>query len=175
VRFRASGSSGVRNATLRVNHNGAAATTVALTGRANATLLREEEPAAAGSTAPSTTEAPLGDAAPLRAGNLTLTRSRLRPLTVSTNVPTGAKVIEIKVLRFAKGKRGAVRRITLAKVYRKSAKGGKHTFRLTRKELKTLKPGRYQVSVRVGKTRGNLGPAVTRILRVKPVKKVKKG
>jgi Ca2+-binding RTX toxin-like protein len=175
VRFKASGTNGSpepRNATLRINSDAAAgATNIALTGTATPGLFGREAQEAEGSStaaAPdSAAQAPA--AAPMRAGELTVSRSRTRRLAVSTNVPANARVVQIRVVRLVavKAKTGSrVRRIPVVTVYRKVTKAGRHTFRLTRKELRSLKPGRYQVVVRVGTSRQTLGPARTQILTV---------
>ena len=47
-------------------------------------------------------------------------------------------------------------------MFRKTKGAKRHVFRLTEKPFRNLKPGRYLVMVRVGRSRSSLGPATTR-------------
>jgi hypothetical protein len=66
--------------------------------------------------------------------------------------------------------RKAARRTRIATVFRSTSTAKRYTFRLTEKSLRNLKAGRYQVEVRVGTSRANLGPATTRTITVAKAK-----
>jgi hypothetical protein len=95
------------------------------------------------------------------------------PLTVTANVPAGATTARITVSRLAKPVKGSpaarrrLRHKVIATVFRTVAAGRRVTFRLTEKPLRRLRPGRYRIEVRVGRSRTDLGPATTREVTVK--------
>jgi Ca2+-binding RTX toxin-like protein len=91
------------------------------------------------------------------------------PITVAADVPAGARVVRIRVFRLtreAAGRRPAARRL-VATVFRSTPKAKRYVFRLTERQLRGLKPGRYAVEVSGGRTRAQLGPASTRTVTVK--------
>jgi Ca2+-binding RTX toxin-like protein len=94
------------------------------------------------------------------------------PMTVAVNVPTGGTVLQIRVFRLPRpavgeaAARRAARGKLIATVYRATPEARRYMFRLTEKKLRRLTPGRYRVELRVGRTRGALGPASTRTVTV---------
>ena len=61
----------------------------------------------------------------------------------------------------------AAKRRLVATVYRGTPKAKTYRFRLKERALRTLKPGRYVVEVRAGKSRTRLGAATTRTIVVR--------
>ena len=137
-------------------------------------------PTAAAAAAPAAT--PLGQAlAPraattgqaLRAGALAVSAPAAAPLRVAATVPAGATTVRIAVFRLttpskrtsASGKVNGRRHV--ATVFRTAPKAKRYVFRLTEKPLRNLKPGRYQIEVRVGASRKALGPASVRTITVR--------
>jgi len=123
---------------------------------------------------PAQGSAPAGPSpARLRAGNVSVSANRVFPIVVTADIPAGAEVITIAVFRLGNGTAGgqnarrAHRRTHVATMVRTTAGGNRNTFRLTGKKLRNMKPGRYLVKVRVGKSRTDTGPATTRTIRVK--------
>jgi hypothetical protein len=102
----------------------------------------------------------------------TVSAATTAPLTVAVNAPAGAGVVQIRVFRLtgatagAAAARSGARRKLVASVYRSTTKAKRYTFRLTEKRLRHLKPGRYLVEVRTGKSRAALGPATARTVTV---------
>ena len=97
----------------------------------------------------------------------------IAPLTVSATVPADGDVVRIRVFRVGAGgaaKVGKVRGKWIATVYRKTPQAKRYTFRLTEPALKRLKPGRYLVEVRVGRSKSDLGPSKTKTVTVKKAK-----
>jgi hypothetical protein len=92
---------------------------------------------------------------------------RTAPITVTAQVPAGARVVRIRVIRLGGASAAAARGRVVATVYRRTAKAGRHRFRLTERKLRRLAPGRYRIEVRAGRTRSQLGPARTAALTVK--------
>jgi hypothetical protein len=100
-----------------------------------------------------------------RASPLTVRRSVARVslrrdgLRVAVTVPARARFVRIRVYRVVAGRRAAralwteTRRVTGPRRYR-AVLGNRRLIRL-------LRPGRYQVEVRTGRTRARLGAAVT--------------
>ena len=80
--------------------------------------------------------------------------------------PDGAPLVQIRVTRLA-----ARGRKPIATVYRAAPTARRYRFRLTERKLRALKPGRYLIEVRVGKSRTELGPVTKRILTVKAAKR----
>jgi len=133
---------------------------------------------AAAAVAPAT---PLGlgtapSAAPTRlaASALSVSAPAGSPLTVTTTVPAGAKVVAISLFRLnsvPKRASAKTRRrpssAQIATVYRNAPKAKRYVFRLTEKPFRHLKPGRYLVQVRVGSSRTALGPAASRQLTIR--------
>jgi Ca2+-binding RTX toxin-like protein len=114
---------------------------------------------------------PAAGAVALRPARVTVSAAGTAPITVTATVPAGARTVRITVFRVnrgntrvAAGKTAGRKRI--ATVYRSTPKAKRYTFRLTEKALRHLKPGRYQVEVRVGPSRTKLGPAMTRTVTV---------
>jgi hypothetical protein len=100
----------------------------------------------------------------LRASGLTA-RSVIRrgtPIALGVDLPGATRAVRVKVVRL--GARGS--RKVVGTVHRRVRTGGRHKLRLTERKLRNLKPGRYLVEVRAGTSRGALGPAVTRRLRI---------
>jgi hypothetical protein len=92
------------------------------------------------------------------------------PITVSATVPADGDVVRIRVFRLGTGgaaKASKARGKWIATVYRKTPKAKRYTFRLTEGPLKRLKPGRYLVEVRVGRSRSDLGPAKSKTVTIK--------
>jgi Ca2+-binding RTX toxin-like protein len=124
-------------------------------------------------TAPATAAPAAPAPAVLRASALTVRAAGTAPLTVAANVPAGATTARITVSRLtrpAKGSPAARRRVrakVIATVFRTVSQGRRVTFRLTEKPLRNLRAGRYRVEVRVGRSRGDLGPATTREVTVR--------
>ena len=109
----------------------------------------------------------------LRPGALTVSAPAAAPLRVAATVPAGASTVRIAVFRLtgpSKGdsasRRGGGRR-HIATVFRKAPKAQRYVFRLTEKPLRHLKPGRYQVEVRVGASRMALGQASVRTITIR--------
>jgi hypothetical protein len=129
-------------------------------------------PAARTAPAP-TAAAPAAAPGLLRASALTVLSTGTAPLTVAANVPAGATTARITVSRLAKPVKGSpaarrrLRHKVIATVFRTVAAGRRVTFRLTEKPLRRLRPGRYRIEVRVGRSRTDLGPATTREVTVK--------
>jgi hypothetical protein len=98
-------------------------------------------------------------------------------ITLSATVPENGDVTRISVFEVANASaaRKSARKVTrgklIARVYRKTPKAKRYTIRLTEKPLRKLKPGRYLVEVRTGKSRTSLGPAKTRVVRIKKAKR----
>ena len=87
---------------------------------------------------------------------------------MSAGVPAGATTVAISLFRLnsvvkrtAKAK-SLPSSVHIATVFRKTKGAKRYVFRLTEKPFRNLKPGRYLVMVRVGKSRTSLGPATTR-------------
>ena len=92
------------------------------------------------------------------------------PATVALTVPNGATVVQINVIQLTGANTALAARHNIrgkrliASVYRKAPKAKRYTFRLTECKLRRLKPGRYLIEIRVGKSRAELGPVTKRIL-----------
>jgi Ca2+-binding RTX toxin-like protein len=117
--------------------------------------------------------APLLSPAPLTAASVRVSASAA-PLAIATTVPAGASTVAISVFRIGSlekrtsvGSKRGVRTVHIGTVYRKAPKAKRYVFRLTEKPFRHLKPGRYLVQVRVGKSRTALGPATSRQVTVK--------
>jgi hypothetical protein len=97
-------------------------------------------------------------------------------LTLSLTVPDAGDVTQISLFESpnANAARKSARKVAkgklIARVYRNTPKAKRYKIRLTQKELRKLKPGRYVVEVRVGKSRTSLGPAKVRTITVKKAK-----
>jgi hypothetical protein len=148
---------------------------------------RAPTPAASAVTSPSAPapSATASGAAPAPLGPVgvtvpaTLSAADPAPITVGATVPAGANVVQISVFAVA-GPAGAaqaalaaraIRRPAagkrlIATVYRNTPAAKRYTFRLTEGKLRHLKPGRYRIEVRAGRTRTSLGPATVRTLRI---------
>jgi Ca2+-binding RTX toxin-like protein len=146
---------------------------------ANATAVTAPAPAASLAPAPalgSGTPAATAGAVALRAAGLTVSARGTAPITVAATVPRGARIVRITVFRLnatrstGRAARKAARRTRIATVFRSTSTAKRYTFRLTEKSLRNLKAGRYQVEVRVGTSRANLGPATTRTITVAKAK-----
>jgi hypothetical protein len=119
-------------------------------------------------------------AAPLRVAALTVpsvVSAGGAPITVSATVPSGSRVVQIRVFRLT-GARSArtaakARRRLVATVYRSVTHARRYRFRLTEKRLRSLEPGRYVLEVRVGRTRQSLGPATARTITVRKARKAR--
>ncbi len=109
----------------------------------------------------------------LRPGALTVSAPAAAPLRVAATVPAGANTVRIAVFRLTgqskrdSGSRRAGGRRHIATVFRKAPKAQRYVFRLTEKPLRRLKPGRYQVEVRVGASRTALGQPGVRTITVR--------
>jgi hypothetical protein len=100
------------------------------------------------------------------------------PLAVATTVPAGANTVAISVFRLStvtKHTSAKTRQrsssVQIATVYRKVPKGMRYVFRLTEKPFRHLKPGRYLVQVRVGPSPTALGPATSRQIEIRAVRR----
>ncbi|MCW2928696.1 MAG: heme peroxidase [Thermoleophilia bacterium] len=96
------------------------------------------------------------------------------PLTVAATVPAGARLAQISVVAQPSGtaaeapaKGAKVHGRLIGSVLRTTPKGKRYSFRLTEGKLRSLRPGRYLLSLRVGADRSHLGPATTRSVVVK--------
>jgi hypothetical protein len=88
------------------------------------------------------------------------------PITVAAALPAGSTV-QISVFRLLKATgraRAGQRRKHIATVFRTAPRANRYRFRLTEHALRNLKPGRYEVVVRVGPSRSELGRPVTRAI-----------
>ena len=93
--------------------------------------------------------------APLLRARRVRVSSRRSPITVSLDVPAGAKVVRLQVVRrFGRRPRSA------GVALRTPFESGRHRYRLNERALRRLKAGRYEVRVRVGRSRADLGPIV---------------
>jgi hypothetical protein len=154
---------------------------------ASAAADRAPTPAASAVTAPSAPapSATASTAAPAPIGPLgvtvpaTLSAADPAPITVGATVPAGAHVVQISVFAIAgpagaaqaalaarATRRHAAGKRLIATVYRNTPAPKRYTFRLTEGKLRHLKPGRYRIEVRAGRTRASLGPATARTLRI---------
>jgi hypothetical protein len=102
------------------------------------------------------------------------------PIAIGATVPAGANVVQISVFAVG-GAPGAAQAAAAARaarpvargkrliatVYRNTPTAKRYTFRLTEPKLRHLKPGRYRIEVRAGRTRTSLGPATARTLTIK--------
>jgi hypothetical protein len=92
---------------------------------------------------------------------------------VRLTAPAGARAARVRVFRLSRGGRQVAaggpraRRTLLASVVRRVVPGRRTTVRLTHRALRHLRPGRYLVEVRVGRSRADLGAATTRVVRVR--------
>jgi hypothetical protein len=77
------------------------------------------------------------------------------PITLAATVPAGATVTQIRVLRLNDA---AGRRTVVASVFRATPTAKRYKFRLTEKQLRHPRPGRYLLEVRTGPSRTELGP-----------------
>jgi hypothetical protein len=100
---------------------------------------------------------------------------RARGLPVTVRPQAGATTVRIRVFRVG-GVRGraaavpgqaAAKRTLVATVYRATPKAKTYRFRLKARKLRSLKPGRYVVEIRAGKSRTSLGAASTRTIAVR--------
>ena len=111
-----------------------------------------------------------GKPAALRASALTVrVASRTNRLTVGVTVPAAARAVRIKVVRLS-GAGKKPRRTQVATVVRATKGGRRHSFALAERKLIRLKPGRYSVEVGVGRTSASFGPALTKTVRVRPLR-----
>ncbi|HEX2103942.1 MAG TPA: peroxidase family protein [Solirubrobacteraceae bacterium] len=129
-------------------------------------------PAAQG--APGTTAGPGRAAGPAaavaRLSRVTVSATAGSPITVSANVPRGARVVRIRVFRLGGGARAAKaasRGKLVATAYRRTPQAKRYRFRLTERKLRNLRPGRYRIEVRAGRDRSKLGPVAMRSVTVK--------
>ena len=109
-------------------------------------------------------------AAPTRLSGVTVTATAGSPLTISANVPRGARVVRIRVFRLGGGPRAgqaAAKGRLVGTAYRRTPNAKRYRFRLTEPGLRNLRPGRYRVEVRAGRTRSKLGPAASKGVTVK--------
>jgi hypothetical protein len=109
---------------------------------------------------------------PPSAGGLRVTTSTTAPLAVSATVPAGANTVAIALFRLNSAlKRTQAKQapssVHIATVYRKTSSARRYVFRLTEKPFRNLKPGRYLIQVRVGRSRTALGPATSRQLTIR--------
>jgi hypothetical protein len=161
----APGSAGPKSATLAVADNAAGGLrTVALSG----TALPVAPPIVATPAAIPAVRVAGATASP--AGRLvsraTVTRARLRRdgLRVALTVPAGARFVRISVFRL-NGTRKAKRPIWVET--RRVTKTGRYRAVLGNRTLiRRLRPGRYQIEVRTGRTRATLSRPVTTRIRV---------
>ena len=100
------------------------------------------------------------------------TALRAQGLPVTVRPPAGATTVRIRVFRVGgvQGRAAAVtgktaaRRKLVATVFRSTPNAKTYRFRLKERKLRGLKPGRYVVEIRAGKSRTNLGVPVTRTI-----------
>jgi hypothetical protein len=110
--------------------------------------------------------------APARVSGLAVTAGS-GPITVTANVPAGARVVRIRVFRTggatggtAKARAAAARGRLVATVYRPAPVAKRYRFRLTEPKLRRLPAGRYRVEIRAGRSRTVLGPASARAVKI---------
>ncbi|MBC7643976.1 MAG: choice-of-anchor D domain-containing protein, partial [Thermoleophilia bacterium] len=87
------------------------------------------------------------------------------PVSVAAVVPAGARTMNISVFRMPTGRSVAARKL-VGIALRPTPRSVRHTFKLTEPKLRHLKPGYYQVEVRVGANKQQLGPAMTRTVKI---------
>jgi len=134
--------------------------------------------AAAPATAPAAT--PLGQAlAPLLSPpapaprRVSVTATSSGPIAVAATVPAGAGIVSISLFRVqapikrTSSTRQGPKTVHVATVLRKTTKAKRYVFRLTEKPFRHLKPGRYLVQVRVGRSAATLGPPATRQITIR--------
>ena len=100
------------------------------------------------------------------------TALRAQGLPITVRPPAGATTVRIRVFRVGgvQGRAAAVtgktaaRRKLVATVFRATPNAKTYRFRLKERKLRGLKPGRYVVEIRAGKSRTNLGVPVTRTI-----------
>jgi hypothetical protein len=99
---------------------------------------------------------------------------RAQGLPVTVRPQAGATTVRIRVFRIGgtQGRAAAVsakaaKRQLVATVYRATTKAKTYRFRLKERKLRGLKPGRYVIEVRAGKSRTSLGTASTRTIVVR--------
>lgn len=91
---------------------------------------------------------------------------RAAPFVVHANVPEGASVVQIRVIK-ASAKRSGKNQL-VAKVVRQTPEAGRYQFRLRdTKQLRHPKPGRYLIEVRAGSSLESLGAAESGTIIVK--------
>jgi Ca2+-binding RTX toxin-like protein len=151
------------------------AVTVPSTPTANTTAAPTVIAAPTTATAPTST--PPGQAlAPVPASTTTATAlpvgaarilaAGASPLAVQAIVPARASTVRISVFRLSRlGKRSS--RFLVAKAFRTISRGKRYVLRLTEKPLRSLKPGRYLIEIRVGTSRQALGPATSRVITIR--------
>jgi Ca2+-binding RTX toxin-like protein len=111
-----------------------------------------------------------------RVSGLSVTAAGGGPITVVGTVPSGAKVMRIRVFRLGSSAAAGAARAASARgrlvgtVYRATPKARRYRFRLTEPKLRGLPPGRYRVEVRAGRNRSALGPASNRTVLVPKAK-----
>jgi Ca2+-binding RTX toxin-like protein len=160
-----------------VTSAGSAQTTLFPNATALAPPAASLAPALPGTGAPTGPAAPGGSAvagtgtgtAALRAARVTVSAGTGTAITVSADVPRGARVVRIRVFRLAGGPRAgraAIRGQLVGTAFRATPKAKRYRFRLTEPQLRGLRPGRYLFEVRAGRSRSKLGPAATRSLTV---------
>jgi hypothetical protein len=92
--------------------------------------------------------------------------TRRQPITVTVDVPSATKVVRIQVVR--KPARRSARRSQrrpsriVGTAFRSPIEGGRHRYRLTERKLRRLKAGSYELRVRLGRSRADLGPTSKR-------------
>jgi hypothetical protein len=104
-----------------------------------------------------------------------VTALRAQGLPVTVRPRAGATTVRIRVFRVGgvQGRAAAVtgkaraKRTLVATVYRATPKAKTYRFKLRERKLRGLKPGRYVVEIRAGKSRTRLGAASTRTIVVR--------
>jgi len=104
-----------------------------------------------------------------------VTSLRAQGLPVTVRPRAGATTVRIRVFRVGgvQGRAAAVtgkaraKRTLVATVYRATPKAKTYRFKLKERKLRGLKPGRYVVEIRAGKSRTSLGAASTRTIVVR--------
>jgi hypothetical protein len=100
---------------------------------------------------------------------------RAQGLPVTVRPQAGATTVRIRVFRVGGGPgrapavraAAAAKRTLVATVYRATPKAKTYRFKLRERKLRGLKPGRYVVEIRAGKSRTSLGTATTRTIVVR--------
>ncbi|MEA2287291.1 MAG: hypothetical protein QOJ21_3334, partial [Solirubrobacteraceae bacterium] len=130
----------------------------------------QKQPAIA-APAPAATLAALPASSVKAPSALSAASAKRRGLSFTVDVPAGARVVEVQVARLggARAATAAAAAKQLAKqLFLTNGKGGSLRIRLTSAKLRRqLKPGVYELRIRVGASATKLGAPTTRKLRIR--------